>query len=114
MKSIGKSKITRLRAKKDIEYPLIRLPRSHANLAGETAHIYEINHDGKPLFVISLDDDFDADIKVVQQKDNSSLKSRVDELEDQLNSLQKSLSENDATAGIRTRVLSLGSSGHSH
>ncbi|SES63126.1 Intergrase/Recombinase [Methanococcoides vulcani] len=58
------------------------------------------------MFVISLDENFDGDIKVIQKTDNSDLETRVASLEQQL----KSLSETHATAGIRTRVLSLGSS----
>ncbi|NPE28625.1 hypothetical protein HNV12_11780 [Methanococcoides sp. SA1] len=92
MKSIGKSKITRLRPKQNIEYPLIRLPQSHAHLAGETAHIFEIDNNGKPLFVISLDEDFDGNIEVIQPNTNSNLETRLNSLEKQLKSLEKSLS----------------------
>ncbi len=92
MKAIGKSKITRLRPKKDIEYPLIRLPQSHSHLVGETAYLFETEHNGKPLFVISLDDDFDAEIKVIQKSDKSDLETRVKLLEKQIESLNKSAS----------------------
>lgn len=79
--------------KKDIEYPLIRLPKSHAHLAGETAHIFEIDNNGKPLFVISLDEDFDGNIKVIQPNINSETENRLNYLESRIESLEKSLSE---------------------
>ncbi|MCM1986995.1 hypothetical protein [Methanococcoides seepicolus] len=91
MKYIGKSKITRLRPKKNIEYPLLRLPQSHAHLAGDTAHIFEIDNNGKPLFVISLDEDFDGNIKVIQQNTNSDTENRLNYLESRIKSLEKSL-----------------------
>ncbi len=88
MKSIGKSKITRLRPKKNIEYPLIRLPQSHAHLAGETAHIFEIDNNGKSLFLISLDEDFDGNV-VVQPNTNSYLETRLSALEQRIIELEK-------------------------
>ena len=100
MKYIGKSKITRLRPKKNIEYPLLRLPQSHANLVGETAHIFKIDNNGKPLFVISLDEDFTPALEVIQP--TSDIESRVKSLEKQLSLLQKPTPiepENPSTQG---------------
>lgn len=100
MKYIGKSKITRLRPKKNIEYPLLRLPQSHADLVGETAHIFKIENNGKPLFVISLDEDITPALEVIQPK--SDIESRVKSLEKQLSLLQKPTSiepENPSTQG---------------
>ena len=88
MKYIGKSKITRLRPKKNIEYPLLRLPQSHADLVGETAHIFKIENNGKPLFVISLDEDFTPALEVIQP--TSDIESRLKSVEKQLLALQKS------------------------
>ncbi len=108
MKSIGKFKVIKHKPKANVVYPMIRLPQSYANITGDVAHVFEIENNGKPLFLISLDENFDENV-VVQPTTQSDLEKRVASLEQQL----KSLSETHATAGIRTRVLSLGSSGHS-
>lgn len=106
MKSIGKSKITRLRPKKNIEYPLIRFPQSYAHLAGGTAHIFEIDNNGKPLFVISLDENFDGNLEVIQPSDNSALETRLASLEQRILELQKPQSSGsekpDGPGEIRT------------
>ncbi len=91
MEPIGKSKITAHRPKKDITYPMVRLPQSHSHLAGETAYIFEIDNNGSPLFIISLDKEFDGNIQVVQPTDNSDLETRLETLEKQMKSLQKSI-----------------------
>ena len=87
MRYIGKSKITRLRPKKNIEYPLLRLPQSYADIVGETAHIFKIENNGKPLFVISLDEDFTPALEVIQPMPD--IESRIRSLEIQLSLLQK-------------------------
>lgn len=76
---------------KGVEYPLIRLPKSHAHLIGETAHIFDIDNNGKPLLVISLDKDFNGDIKIVQSSPHSDLETRLKTLEKQMESLEKLL-----------------------
>ncbi len=81
MISSGKYKIVRHKSKKGVVYPLIRLPQSEAHIIGETAHIFETEYNGKPLYVISLDEDFDGDIKVVQPGEKSELELRVEALE---------------------------------
>ncbi len=91
MKSIGKSKITKLRPKKNIEYPLIRLPQSHSYLAGETAYIFEIENNGKPLFVLSLDENFDGNFEVIQPVQNPDIESRLESIEKYLAELQETI-----------------------
>jgi hypothetical protein len=49
MRILGKSKITKQKAKPEIVYPLIRLPQSEINLAGEVAHIFKTEYNGKPV-----------------------------------------------------------------
>ncbi|AKB85416.1 hypothetical protein [Methanococcoides methylutens] len=90
MEPIGKSKITGHRPNKDTTYPLIRLPKSYSHLIGETAHFFEIDNNGTPLLVISLDEDFDGNIKIVQSTP-SDLETRLESLEKQMKLLEKSL-----------------------
>ncbi len=99
MEPIGKSKISKLQPKKDTIYPLIRLPKSHSHLIGETAHIFEIDNKGSPLFVISLDEEFHGDIEVIQPNNQTDLESRLSALEKQVKSLEKSLQ----TTGFSSR-----------
>ncbi|MDO9516652.1 MAG: hypothetical protein Q7J10_01255, partial [Methanosarcinaceae archaeon] len=106
MESIGKFKIIKHRPKGNIVYPLIRLPQAYAHLAGETAHVFKVDNNGEPLFVISLNKDFDGNI-VVQPNEESDLKTRVESLEKQLNLLLKTPSEEEKVfngpAEIRTQ-----------
>ena len=50
MRILGKSKITKQKAKPEISYPLIRLPQSEVNFTGEIAHIFKTEYNGKPLY----------------------------------------------------------------
>lgn len=92
---------------KDLVYPLIRLPQSYAHLTGKTAHIFKIDNKGTPLFIISLDEDFDSEIEVIQPTTKSDLETRVEYLENKLKNLEKSISEDDKKSGgpaeIRTQ-----------
>lgn len=109
MKPIGKSKITKLSPKKDIVYPLIRLPQSYTELIGETAHIFKTEFNGKTLFVLSLEDEFDGELQVVQPSSNSEIESRLKAVENQLSTLQESISKdwngNNGPAEILTQDL---------
>jgi len=93
MKPIGKYKIIKHSPNKNATYPLVRLPQSHAHIAGEIGYVFETEHNGKPVFVISLDEDFDGCIQSIPKTSNSGLETRVNSLEEQLKSLEKSLSE---------------------
>lgn len=55
-----KSKITKQKAKPEITYPLVRLPQSEMNIAGETAYVFKTEYKGKPVYVISLDEEFNV------------------------------------------------------
>jgi hypothetical protein len=55
MHFLCKHKISIHSATPSHSYPVIRLPREFAALAGENAHIYQKEHDGKLEFVISVD-----------------------------------------------------------
>ena len=41
-------------------------------------------YNGKPLYIISLDEEFDGDIKVTQPETKSDLEARVEALEKEL------------------------------
>ena len=56
MKPIGECSVLRMRPKKDIEYPLIRLPKEYKHLIGKRASIYELD---KNKFLIFVDDSVD-------------------------------------------------------
>ncbi len=88
MKSIGKFKIIKHKPKANVVYPMIRLPQSYANIAGEVAHVFEVDNNGKPLFLISLDEDFDSNI-VVQPNDQNNLETRLASLEQRIIKLEK-------------------------
>ena len=72
MKQIGNFKVINHKPKSTISYPLIRLPQNYAYLAGEMAHVYLIETNDKPAFVISFDEHFDVD-QFVQLKSKFSL-----------------------------------------
>ena len=84
MKLLGKSKLTKLRAKPEISYTLIRLPQSELDHVGETAQIFKTEYNGKPMYVISLDEEFDGKISVVQPETKSDLETRLEALEKKL------------------------------
>jgi len=92
MKHLGKSKLTKLQAKPEISYTLIWLPQSELAHVGETGHIFKTEYNGKPLYVISLDEEFDGKIHVVQQELKSDLEARIEALEKEV--YKDSISEN--------------------
>ena len=59
MKLVGKCSILRMKPKKDIEYPLIRLPKEYKDLIGKEALIYEI---GKNKFLITVNEDSEDEL----------------------------------------------------
>ena len=56
MKLVGKCSILRMKPKRDIEYPLIRLPKEYKDIIGKEALIYEID---KNKFLILIDNNSD-------------------------------------------------------
>ena len=89
MKSLGNFKIIKHKPKANIVYPLIRLPQSCAQLAGEQAYVFETEFNGKPLFLISLDEKFNTESVVVQPKRIFDLESRLEAVEKKLAELSK-------------------------
>ena len=59
MKLVGKCSILRMKPKKDIEYPLIRLPKEYKDLIGREAIIYEIDRN---KFLISVNNELEDEL----------------------------------------------------
>ncbi len=57
------------------------MPQSEVNLAGEIAHIFKTEYNGKPLYLISLDEEFNGELKVAQPEVKSDLELRLEALE---------------------------------
>ncbi len=93
MKLLGKSKVITHKSKPEITYSLVRLPKSETAILGEIVHIFKTEYNGKPVYVMSLDEEFDGELEVIKPLSNTSLESRVLSLEKQLSLLQKSISE---------------------
>jgi len=72
--------------KPSITYPTIRLPQSHADLAGETVKLYETECEGRQAFLIVVDR------QVVQQVTQShyekSYEQRIAELEKRIATME--------------------------
>lgn len=106
MKHLGKSKVMKHRVKPKITYPLIRLPQSEVDLAGEVAHIFKSEYKGKPIYVISLDEEFNGELKVTQPEPKSDLELRVEQLEKKFNKhleLENKEEKRSGPAEIRTQ-----------
>ena len=84
MKLLGKSKVIKHKAKPEFTYPLVRLPQSEIRLAGETAYIFKTEYNGKPVYVISLEEELNCELKVVQPEVKSDLEARIEALEKKL------------------------------
>ncbi|MDQ1253136.1 MAG: hypothetical protein QG646_2284 [Euryarchaeota archaeon] len=81
MKLLGKSKVVKKQAKPEFTYPIVRLPQSEINLSGETVYVYKTEHNGKPVYVISLEEDLNCELKVVQPDAKNDLEARLETLE---------------------------------
>lgn len=90
MKLLGKSKVMKHRVKPEITYPLVRLPQSEVNFAGETAYVFKTEYNGKPVYVISLDEEFNGELKVTQPESKPDLELRIEALEKEVSKACKS------------------------
>ncbi len=78
------------------------------NLAGEVAHIFKTEYKGKPVYILTLDEEFDGEIKVTQQETKSDLELRVEQLEKQFYKhleLENKEENSSGPAEIRTQDL---------
>ncbi|WP_292372034.1 hypothetical protein [Methanosarcina sp. UBA411] len=90
MKLLGKSKVIKHKAKTEITYPLVRLPQSEEDLVGEIAYIFKTEYNGKPIYVISLDEELNCELKVIQSEAKSDFETRIEALEKKLYTLLES------------------------
>jgi len=81
MKLLSKSKVIKHKAKLGIPYPLVRFPQSEVSVAGETAYVFKTEYNGKPVYLISLDEDFNGELKVVQPEAKSDLEAGIEALQ---------------------------------
>jgi hypothetical protein len=108
MKLLGKSKVMKHRVKPEITYPLIRLPQSEIDLSGEVAHIFKTEFNGKPAYVITLEEDFKGELNVTQPEPKSDLELRLEVLEKKLDNhleLENKEEKRSGPAAIRTQDL---------
>ncbi len=106
MKLLGKSKIMRHKVKPEITYPLLRLPQSEINLAGETAHIFKTEYNGKPVYLIALEEELNCELKVTQPEVKSDLEARIEALEKKFYTHLESENKEETESGpaeIRTQ-----------
>ncbi len=106
MKLLGKSKVMKHRVKPEITYPLVRLPQSEINLAGETAYVFKTELNGKSVYVISLDEELNCELKVTQSEVKSDLEARIEALEKEVYKTSKSENKEETESGpaeIRTQ-----------
>ena len=94
-------------------YPVIRLPREYAALAGEAAHIYQTEHEGKLAFFIAVDKSVG---KFCANLEQSQVEARLSTIESEIRDLKSALLLNKssfehenrkqkAEGEIRTRVV---------
>jgi hypothetical protein len=80
--------------------------KSELDHVGETGHIFKTEYNGKPLYVISLDEEFDGKISVAQPETKSDLEIRLEALEKKLNMYLESENKDNKESGpaaIRTQ-----------
>jgi hypothetical protein len=98
MRFVGKSKIGRLSAYEGKVYPQIRLPSHLADVIGETAGIFETEHEGKRAFLlvtrrpVSSDDTLlQSFYNIVKSDEARSAVKRLDALESEIKNLKSLL-----------------------
>jgi hypothetical protein len=122
MQRVGKSKITKLKAKADIVYPLVRLPKAYADEIGKTAEIFATQHNNKRALFITFAGGADPpeviqpSTKVIQPDSSNRIENRLQKLESEISKLKSLLLPNEsnsphekekqkAEGEIRTRVV---------
>ncbi len=95
MQLLCKHKIGLHSATTSHSYPVIRLPREFASLAGETAEIYQTEQKGKLTFVVAVGKSVG---KLCANQGRSQLEERLFALEKEISELKKSLSLNEGVS----------------
>lgn len=88
MQLVCKHKIGLHSATASRSYPVIRLPREFAALAGEPAHVYQTEQDGKLTFVIEVGTLVGT---TCAQDGRSQIEERLSALEKDMSGLKESL-----------------------
>jgi hypothetical protein len=57
------------------------LPQSEINVAGETAYVFKTEYNGKPVYIISLEEELNCELKVAQPEVKSDLEARIEALD---------------------------------
>ncbi len=120
MQLAGKSKVTRLKAKTEIIYPLIRLPKAFADEIGKTAEIYKIENDGCRSLLISFPRSLDSkeviqpspkviqpEHKVIQLFCQNHVEERLLKLESEIKELKSLLLLNEGSHFHRNKNQSI-------
>jgi len=86
MRYIGKSKISKIHPKPDMNYPSLRLPKACDDAIGETVHIFETTHKSFKALPVVLSDYISKYISsvaqpVAQPEAVASVESRLKTLE---------------------------------
>jgi hypothetical protein len=63
------------------------------NLAGETSYVFKTECNGKPVYVISLDEELNCELEVTQPETKSDLETRLEALEKEVYKTSKSKTE---------------------
>jgi len=69
---IGKSKISKLHPQPNTVYPLVRLPQQCNDVIGETAYIFQTEHEGEKAFLILLKNKETKKRKIIKEFIKSS------------------------------------------
>ena len=85
IRKIGETKVYRLKAKENFQYPAIRLPSDYIYLVGEVCKIFELTNGENRAFLLVFGDGYD----ILQQLTNQQLQKRIVELESQIKALQQ-------------------------
>jgi len=107
VRRVGTSKITKLKAKAGIVYPLIRLPKTFADEIGNVAEIFETQHNNRRALLVTFNDGiWPSEViqpnskviqllpEVIQPHCRQDLKARLCELESQIAELKSLLQKN--------------------
>lgn len=84
------------------------MDKSEVDFAGKTAHILKTEYNGKPIYIIALEEELNCELKVIQPETKSDLKSRFEVLEKKLNKHLESEDKDNKNSGfVEIRIQNL-------
>ena len=103
MQYIGKTKIGKVQPNTNSTYPLLRLPQECGEAIGASAHLYEMQVEGKKVFLAVLGDDPKTHIiqkmyNIIQNDSDDMVKSRLSTLESEIKELKSLLILNECNS----------------